>query len=174
MFSKILVATDGSEHGTKAVQAAADLAVKYDAALTIGHVLLHGEPPSAFRRMMEVEHLVREPSVTKPDTKNVTGGLIAYASKAEQDRISHDVMVALGERIVAHAADLAKKQGAKDVRTEVVEGDTANQLLNLAEQAGADLIVLGTHGFGPLKSLLLGSTSQKITQLAKCACLTIK
>jgi len=29
-------------------------------------------------------------------------------------------------------------------------------------------------GFGPIKALLMGSTSQKITQLARCACLTIK
>jgi len=58
MFTKILVVTDGSEHGTQAVRTAADIAVKYGAELTVGHVVLHGEPPSAFRRMAEVEHLI--------------------------------------------------------------------------------------------------------------------
>ncbi len=174
MFSKILVATDGSEHGSKAVKAAADLAVKYDAQLTIGHVLLHGEPPSAFRRMTEVEHLVREPSVPKPDSANVSSGLIAYASQAEKDRISHDVMEALGGRITDHAEEIAKAQGAQNVTSQVAEGDSANRILKIAENVDADLIVIGTRGFGPLKALLMGSVSQKVTQLATCACLTIK
>ena len=95
MFENILVATDGSDHGTKAVNTAADLANKYGAKLIIGHVLLHGEPPSAFRRMTEIEHLVREPKVQKPDAKNIPGGLIAMISKGEQNRVSHDVMEAL-------------------------------------------------------------------------------
>jgi nucleotide-binding universal stress UspA family protein len=174
MFNKILVATDGSNHGTRAVQVASDLAVKYGADLTVGHVLLHGEPPSAFRRMTEVEHLVREPSVQKPDTHNITGGLIAYASKAEQNRVSHDVMQALAGRIADHAVDIAKKKGVKNVNAEIAEGDTANRILKIADKVDADLIVVGTKGFGPLKALLMGSTSQKITQLANCACLTIK
>ncbi len=174
MFTKILVATDGSNHGTRAVEAAADLAIKYGAELTVGHVLLHGEPPSAFRRMMEVEHLVREPTVQKPDTKNITGGLIAYATKAEQARVSHDVMQALAGRIADHAVALAKKMGAKTVTAEIEEGDTTNRILKIAKKVDADLIVIGTRGFGPLKSLLMGSTSQKISQLANCACLTIK
>jgi len=174
MFTKILVATDGSNHGTRAVEAAVDLAVKYEAELIIGHVLLHGEPPSAFRRMTEVEHLVREPSVQKPDTMNITGGLIAYASQAEQNRVSHDVMEALGGRITDHATAIAKKKGVKNVHAEIAHGDTANRLLKIAEKVNADLIVIGTRGFGPLKAMLMGSTSQKIAQLASCACLTIK
>jgi len=174
MFTKILVTTDGSDHGTKAVDAAADLAIKYDAELIVGHVVMHGEPPSALRRMAEVEHLVREPSVQKPDSKNITGGLVAYASQAEQTRISHDVMEALAGRIVDHASDLAKKKGAKNVSGQIADGDTANRILKMAESNQVDLIVIGTRGFGPLKGLLMGSVSQKITQLATCACLTIK
>jgi len=174
MFRKILVATDGSNHGTKAVEAAADLAVKYGAELIIGHILLHGEPPSAFRRMTEVEHLVREPSVQKPDTMNIASGLIAYASQAEQNRVSHDVMEALAGRITDHATALAKKKGVEKVHAEIAQGDTTNRILKMAEKVDADLIVIGTRGFGPLKALLLGSTSQKISQLATCACLTIK
>ena len=174
MFKKILVATDGSDHGTKAVKAAADLALTYNAELTIGHVLLHGEPPSAFRRMTEVEHLVREPSVPKPDMKNISGGLVAHMSNAAQKRVSHDVMDALAGRITDHAVGIAKKIGVEKIAIEIEEGDTANRILKIAKKIDADLIVIGTRGFGPIKALLMGSTSQKITQLADCACLTIK
>ena len=41
-------------------------------------------------------------------------------------------------------------------------------------ERGADLIICGSRGFGRLKSVLLGSVSQKITQLAECSCLTVK
>lgn len=174
MFERILVATDGSNHGTKAVKAAADIAVKYGAELTIGHVLLHGEPPSAFRRMTEVEHIVREPSVPKPDMKNISGGLVAHMSNAEQKRVSQDVMDALAGRITDHAVEIATKAGVTKVTSAIEEGDTANRILKIAKKVDADLIVIGTRGFGPIKALLMGSTSQKITQLAECACLTIK
>jgi len=174
VFGNILVATDGSEHGTKAVNAASDLATKYGSRLIVGHVLLHGEPPSAFKRMTEIEHLVREPKVPKPDTKNIQGGLISMISQAEQNRVSHDVMEALASRVIDHAVSLAKKKGVKEIATRVSEGDAANRILKMAEEVEADMIVIGTRGYGPLKALLLGSVSQKISQLAQCACLTIK
>lgn len=174
MFSKILVVTDGSDHGTKAVKTAADLATKYDASLTVGHVLLHGEPPSAFRRMANVEHLVRGPSVPKPDVTNVASGLIAQISNAEQTRISHEIMEELASSITSHAVEICKESGVEKIGIEVEEGDTANRILKIAEKVDADLIVIGTRGFGPIKALLLGSTSQKVTQLATCACLTVK
>ena len=174
MFENILVATDGSDHGTKAVNTAADLANKYGAKLIIGHVLLHGEPPSAFRRMTGIEHLVREPKVQKPDAKNIPGGLIAMISKGEQNRVSHDVMEALASRVIDHAVSIAKTKGIDDVVTRVSEGDAANRILKMAEDVKADMIVIGTRGYGPLKALLMGSVSQKISQLAQCACLTIK
>lgn len=174
MFRKILVATDGSEHGTRAVRVAADMALKYDAALVIGHVLLHGEPPSAFRRMAEVEHLVNAPTSKKPEVANIRSGLIAQINSAEQSRVSHDIMDALGGRIVDHAVDIAKKMGVDSVSGKIEDGDTANRILEIAKKVEADLIVIGTHGFGPLRALLMGSTSQKVSHLASCACMTIK
>jgi nucleotide-binding universal stress UspA family protein len=174
MFKNILVATDGSDHGTKAVRAAASLAVKFDASLKVSHVLLHGEPPSAFIRMADVEHLVKEPSVPKPDTKNIPAGLIGQITSAEQARVSREVMDALGGRIVDHAVRIAEDIGVKNVSSQIADGDTANRILKIAEKINADLIVIGTRGFGPLKALLMGSTSLKVTQLANCAVLTVK
>jgi len=174
MFTKILVVTDGSEHGTQAVRTAADIAVKYGADLTVGHVVLHGEPPSAFRRMAEVEHLIHEPKVAKPDSKNIPGGLVAFAAAGEDARISHEVMEALAGRVVDHAKQVAHEHGVEKPGEIIAEGDTANQILKMADRIETDLIVIGTRGFGPLKGLLMGSVSQKVSQLAKCACLTIR
>jgi len=174
MFEKILVATDGSDHGSKAVEVASDLAAKYGSKLIVGHVLLHGEPPSALRRMAKIEHLVREPTVQKPDSKNIPGGLVAMIGEAEQNRVSHDVMEILASRVIKHATEIAKEAGVTEVVSRVAEGDVSNRILKMAEETNADLVVIGTRGYGPLKALLMGSVSQKINQLVECACLTIK
>ena len=100
--------------------------------------------------------------------------MIAQISGAERQQISYEMMNALAGRIADHAVDIAKKIGVTKVTSQIEDGDTANRILKMAKKADADLIVLGTHGFGPLKAMLLGSKSQKVTQLAKCSCLTVK
>jgi nucleotide-binding universal stress UspA family protein len=62
----------------------------------------------------------------------------------------------------------------ENVVTEVLVGNPAEEIISFAKSWEADLIVTGRRGFGKLKSLLLGSTSNKITQHAECSCLTVK
>ena len=57
-------------------------------------------------------------------------------------------------------------------RTET--GDAAEAILSVAKAEGADLIVMGCRGLGPLKSLLAGSVSQKVNHLATATCITVK
>jgi nucleotide-binding universal stress UspA family protein len=68
----------------------------------------------------------------------------------------------------------AKKAGVKKVDTVMLSGDPADAILNRAKKEKADLIVLGTRGFGELKGLLLGSVSHKVAARAHCACMTVK
>jgi nucleotide-binding universal stress UspA family protein len=68
----------------------------------------------------------------------------------------------------------AKNHGAHDVEAKIVVGDPAEEVVAFAGDRDADLIISGSRGFGRLKSLLLGSTSHKIAQLAECSCLTVK
>lgn len=53
----------------------------------------------------------------------------------------------------------------------VFAGDPARTLLDAAAQSGAELIVLGSHGYGPWQRLMLGSVSSKVLRLATCAVL---
>ena len=53
-------------------------------------------------------------------------------------------------------------------------GDAAAAILEVAEEEKADLIVIGSRGLGRLKSLLMGSVSQKVAQLAGCTCMTVR
>lgn len=56
----------------------------------------------------------------------------------------------------------------------VLEGDAAPELLDLAEQVKADLIVMGTHGRTGLTRLLMGSVAEQLVRRAPCPVLTLR
>jgi nucleotide-binding universal stress UspA family protein len=51
----------------------------------------------------------------------------------------------------------------------VIDGSPKQVIVEQAEQWGADLIVMGCHGFGPVKRFLLGSVSQAVAVHAPCS-----
>ncbi len=57
MFKTILAPVDGSDHASKAVGLATDLAKTYGSKLIILHVTLQGEAPAQLRRLAEIEHI---------------------------------------------------------------------------------------------------------------------
>ena len=81
---------------------------------------------------------------------------------------------ALGERFLESAARRAQENSVRRVRTLLQDGDPATAILRAADDAAADLIVLGRRGLGDLAGLLLGSVSNKVAHLCNCACLTVK
>ena len=50
----------------------------------------------------------------------------------------------------------------------VWEGDPAEAILAASESESIDLIVLGSHGRGPLGRFVLGSTSTTVSEQARC------
>jgi len=55
-----------------------------------------------------------------------------------------------------------------------LEGDPATEIVRHAASAGADLIVMGTHGRTGLERLLLGSVAEKVMREALCSVLVVK
>lgn len=53
-------------------------------------------------------------------------------------------------------------------------GDPAGEIVELAEGAAADLIVLASHGRTGLRRLLMGSVAEAIVRRATCPVLTFK
>ncbi len=174
MFKKILVATDGSEHASKAVDLAVDLANKYDAHLTVMHVLMHGEPSEELVHMAEIEHLVPAMTTNMPAVANMPASMAAVAHEAQRIEISAQMMESLAETIISRAERVAKDAGVLKVETMVEDGDAAGRILATAARQGCDLIVLGTRGLGNLKGLLMGSVSQKVSHLSDCTCIAVK
>jgi nucleotide-binding universal stress UspA family protein len=53
-------------------------------------------------------------------------------------------------------------------------GDPAEEILRLADEAHADLIVIGTHGRSGIERLLLGSVSERVVRHANCPVLVMR
>lgn len=60
-----------------------------------------------------------------------------------------------------------------DYQTEVCEGDPWREIVVLAEDMPADLVVMGTHGRGGLEHLFLGSVAEKLIRRLPCPVLTV-
>ncbi|MDF2715400.1 MAG: universal stress protein UspA [Paenibacillus sp.] len=76
------------------------------------------------------------------------------------------------ERILEEAR--ARASGVPIAASALLQGDPAQALLDYAEEHGADLIAIGSRGFGTLKELFLGSVSHYVVQHAKIPVLVIK
>jgi len=54
------------------------------------------------------------------------------------------------------------------------EGDPVTEILAVAEDTNADLIVMGTHGRTGLERLLMGSVAEQVMRKAPCPVLTVR
>lgn len=59
------------------------------------------------------------------------------------------------------------------VYEELIDGAEAEAILKVAENHQADLIVMGTRGFGAVKGLLVGSVSRKVIHLSTCPVMVV-
>jgi nucleotide-binding universal stress UspA family protein len=146
MFDEIVVGTDGSQTASEAVRQAAELAKTLGARV---HLVCAYEPaPSVALRV------------------------------AEEDRPAA-VEWALGpprETVDATLAEAAEEFTRAGVEVEVYarRGHAADAILDVAEERGADLIIVGNRGTTGAKRFLLGSVPNKISHHAPCAVLIIR
>ena len=60
------------------------------------------------------------------------------------------------------------------VHTAVGHGDAASEIVRIAQEVKADVIVIGTHGNTGWRRLAFGSVAEKVVRLATCPVLTIR
>lgn len=90
-----------------------------------------------------------------------------YMHHAISERLSH------AEHILEGALhEIGSIPGG--LETETLEGPVAEAILAVLEVREIDLVVMGTRGLGRLASILLGSQSQKVMQLAPCPVLLMR
>ncbi len=145
MFGSILVGTDGSETAHRAVAQAVDLAKSLGARLEI---VCAYEPVAGSR--------LREESRNTPAD-------MQWMVNAHEDV----------ETTLREAVEQAEREGVA-AETYARQGDPADAILDVAEERGADLIVVGNRGMTGAKRFLLGSVPNKVSHHAPCSVLIIR
>lgn len=174
MFKNILVPTDGSQHADKAVTLAIDIASKYDAGLVILSVIEGRALSDDAKRLAQDKDIDISAILAGPEVTAVSPEGAPVVLHAEYTLATARVQADLAEAIINEAKEHAASHGVERVRGVTGGGDPAGAILDAAESEKADLIVMGSRGLGPLKSLLAGSVSQKVSHLAPCSCITVK
>lgn len=145
-FKKVLCPTDFSEPACEAVSAAGEVANAFSAGLVLVHVV--------------------EPLSTLPAVSAEGGPYEFNVAAYEQALVS-----SAAERL--HQTALKRLPKNLKVVERVVQGPVAAQIVEVAKEEGADLIVISTHGATGIRHLLLGSVAEKVVRLATCPVLTI-
>jgi nucleotide-binding universal stress UspA family protein len=145
MFASIVVGTDGSDTAGKAVDAAVELARPASATLEIVSAY---EPVPAQR--------------LRAGARQVPADLEWMVNPRE------DV-----EATLAEAAGRVRAAGLT-ARTYAREGDPADAILDVAEERGSDLIVVGNRGMTGAKRFLLGSVPNRVSHHAPCSVLIVR
>lgn len=70
-----------------------------------------------------------------------------------------------------HRDELAETNLA--VQTRLIEGVPAQSIVDYANEIGAEMIVMGTHGHSGFKRFLLGSTAERVVRTAATPVLTV-
>jgi nucleotide-binding universal stress UspA family protein len=147
VYKRILVGLDGSSRGLRTAETAARLAAQFDAELHLLTVARPYEVSLEVQGYLETENLLGEPSYVL-DEKT--------------------------QSLVDQAKAIAEQNKVRKVLTVVREGKPASVLVDYANGYQMDLLVVGSRGLGELEAALLGSVSQKVSQLAACSVLIVR
>jgi nucleotide-binding universal stress UspA family protein len=173
-MKRILVAIDGSDQGRKALELGTDLAVKFEGDLLILHVANERPLSDREKSLAEIEYgpelrqRLGARVAETADDQSVTGILAREAETATMIR------AVIGERLLADAEMSARSKGAKSVDTTLAHGDPATLILSIAADDKADMIVLGSRGFGEFRAHMLGSVSHKVAMGADVTVVTVR
>jgi nucleotide-binding universal stress UspA family protein len=139
MFSKILVASDGSPGASKALNAAIELSRRL-------HATLH---------MVCVEELPRFP---------ITIDEVIEESTAAQKVFDEVILTAIKQ---------AKAARVK-LEAHVLAGHAVSSIVEFVERERFDVLVVGFMGHSALYNRLIGSTTDRLVELAPCTVVVVK
>ena len=145
MFKSIVVGTDGSETAREAVQQAIGLAKAVGASIELVSAF---EPTPSQRLRRRAREVPQDAQWTVNPREEVDATL----------REASEAIERAGVAVTPYAR----------------EGDPADAILDVAEERGADLIVVGNKGMTGAKRFLLGSVPNRVSHHASCSVLIIR
>ena len=148
LFKRIVCAIDFSDCSMHALNYATSLAQEADAHLTVVHVI--ELPPDLPRE-------VHENGFAVPQRVQESIALV------EEDRLAR-LQVAIPDSVRAYCT----------ADTLLATGKPYREILRIAAEQQADLLVVGIHGRGAIDRFLFGSTAQHLVRQATCPVLTLR
>jgi nucleotide-binding universal stress UspA family protein len=149
--AKILVATDGSKEAELAARTATDLAQKTGSELHVVHGF--GIAPIG-------------PPVY-PEATDLQGeALVVETEERISEQRAQEVLEAEVEKI--------RSAGSTVAQGHLIEGRVAPEIVALAEEIGAGLIVMGSRGRGGIRRALMGSVSDSVVRHAHCPVMVVR
>jgi nucleotide-binding universal stress UspA family protein len=92
---------------------------------------------------------------------------------AHDAEVIEQVSAKAGLHLLEPAQALVRAAGV-DYEIEVAAGDPAHTLVDILENFGCDMVVMGARGMGTLRSALLGSVSHEVLHAAQVPVLIVK
>ena len=143
---KALLAIDGSAASNLAVEAAASLAWPAGSDVEIVTVA--------------------------PADDELFGGPWPAAAYVQSAGVRERLLAELGRQLEV-AASAIRRDGLT-VRTRLVEGRSASEIVRVASGNEVDIVILGARGHGVLERMLLGSVSAEVVDRAHCPVLVVR
>ena len=151
--TKILLATDGSREAELATRTAADLAKKTHSELHVVHAFgIAPVGPPVYPEATELQSVEFE------------------AENEERQRISEQ----RAREVLETEVQKVRSGGGSVAVEHLVEGRVAPEIVGVAEEIGAGLIVMGSRGLGGIRRALMGSVSDLVTRHAHCPVLVVR
>jgi universal stress protein A len=141
---RILLCTDFSENCMPARRKAVEYAKAFGASLAVLHVVDSWAGFPAYEFRIPI------------DVREVVAN-IESSAKADIEKLANEL-----------------RSEVKDVTPYCRVGVPAEEIVNLADEASMDLIVMGTHGWTGFKHFLLGSAAENVLRTANCPVLIVR
>jgi nucleotide-binding universal stress UspA family protein len=145
LFERIVVGTDGSDSAREAVRQAAEMAQLTGATLDV--VSAYEPVPSS-----------------RTDAERI----------GAPDDVQHEFGPREDVNFALDAAAASAREYDVEVNPHPRDGDPADAILQVAEEVGADLIVVGNKGMTGARRFLLGSVPNKVSHHAPCSVIIIR
>lgn len=148
----------GPSIALKSLLVPTDFSEASECALRYGRALAH-----AFGASLHVVHVIEDLVATAWAAEVYVTSLPALREEIEKD----------AQERLARLLD-ADERERLHARVVLLNGNPFVEILRYARAHEIDLIVLGTHGRGPVAHMLLGSVAEKVVRKATCPVLAVR
>jgi len=144
--------------GIKTILVPTDFSETSEVALRYGKSLAQ-----TFGASLHVIHVVQEPFAQPWAVEAYGFSLAALQEEWQRDAATR-----------VEALLTPEERTALSATSETVLGHPFVEILRYAKEHAVDLIVIGTHGRGPLGHLVMGSVAERVVRKAPCPVLTVR